>query len=566
MKVQHNRYLTEHIIHLLQLLQTNHIDTKQVLAGNEQVDADFLSPENIQELRTACGIMEEMPGGVLICRANDDLQILYANQELLHIFQCDSINDFREFTKNSFLGMIHPDDLDTVKEIIHAQERDKLGHPDCMAYKANCKDGSVRWIENHSRYIRCENAEDIFCAFIGDATAQQQQQQQQLKEALDKANMAAVAKNVFLTNISHDIRTPLNAIFGFTSLAKNSLEDTETLLDYLNRVETASKKLLDMLSNVLEVTALSTSDELAEAECSLCAISQQVYDFLRPHAQEKSISYTLDYSNVKHSGIYADEEKLKQIMLNLINNAITYTEPGGSVSITITEGDKLSGQESVFYIIVKDTGIGISDTFINHIFEPFSREQNSTLSGVHSIGLGLTIVKSIVDKMGGTIDAKSTVNEGSTFTVSLRLHTQPLAVSDSKEEQTEPPKQTILLVEDNEINREIEAELLERMNFVVVPVEDGQAALHKIEQASPGEYDLVLMDLQMPVMDGWQTAAAIRKLPDPALAEIPIIALSASIFLKDYQKSEESGINAHLAKPMNLPVLMDTIEKLTKNH
>lgn len=566
MKEQFNRYLTEHIIYLLQLLQTNHMNPGQILSSNKQADIGFLSPEDIQELGTACAAMEEMPGGVLLCRTDDSMQILYANQELLHIFQCDSINDFQEFTENSFLGMIHPDDLDMAREKIHAQKKDGHSRPDCMTYKARCKDGSVRWIENHSRYIRCENTEDIFCAFIGDATARQKQHQQQLSEALDKANMAAVAKNVFLTNISHDIRTPLNAIFGFTSLAKNSLEDTETLLDYLNRVETASKKLLDMLSNVLEVTALSTSDELAEAECSLCAISQQVYDFLRPHAQEKSITYTLDYSNVKHSGIYADEEKLKQIMLNLINNAITYTEPGGSVSITITEGDKLSGQESVFYIIVKDTGIGISDTFINHIFEPFSREQNSTLSGVHSIGLGLTIVKSIVDKMGGTIDAKSTVNEGSTFTVSLRLHTQTLTVSDSKEEQTEPPKQTILLVEDNEINREIEAELLERMNFVVVPVEDGQAALHKIEQASPGEYDLVLMDLQMPVMDGWQTAAAIRKLPDPALAEIPIIALSASIFLKDYQKSEESGINAHLAKPMNLPVLMDTIEKLTKNH
>ncbi len=374
--------------------------------------------------------------------------------------------------------------------------------------------------------------------------------------------MAAIARNAFLTNISYDIRTPLNAILGFISQAKESLYDTAAQQDYLNRIENASQKLLDMLNKVLEVTALSTSDELIEEKCDLCTIGQEVYDFLHPHAEEKNITYTLDCGDVEHGNIYADRQKLKQMMLNLVNNAITYTEAGGTVSLTITEDDEASDLEAVYHIQVKDTGIGISEDFLKHIFEPFSREKNSTFSEIHSFGLGLTIVKGIVDKMGGTIEAKSAENQGSTFTVTLRLRRQTASDAETWKTTPVPPKRTILLVEDNEINREIEAELLERLNFIIDPAENGEVALQKITQASPGTYDLVLLDLRMPVMDGWQTATAIRHLPDPVLANIPIIALSSSIFLADYQKAKECEMNAHLAKPLNLPVLLETIDEL----
>lgn len=270
----------------------------------------------------------------------------------------------------------------------------------------------------------------------------------------------------------------------------------------------------------------------------------------------------MDCGDVEHSHIYADRQKLKQMMLNLTNNAITYTESGGTVSLTITEDDNASDMESVYYIQVKDTGVGISEDFLKHIFEPFSREKNTTFRGIHSFGLGLTIVKGIVDKMGGSIEAKSAENQGSTFTVTLRLRRQTSSDADTWKTTPVPPKRTILLVEDNEINREIEADLLERLNFIIDPAENGEVALQKITQAATGTYDLVLLDLRMPVMDGWQTATAIRHLPDPVLANIPIIALSASIFLEDYQKAKECEINAHLAKPLNLPVLLETIDEL----
>ncbi len=566
-ELEYNHCFMKNVIHTLHLLQTNQVEIDHILDGSEQTD--LLSAEELQNLRTACGVMDEMPGGILIYRADEGQQILYANNGLLRIFQCDTLKEFQEFTNNSFQGMIHPDDIAAVKESIQKQIRDSQEQMDYVEYRIHRKDGTIRWIENYGYFIHGEADGNVCSVFVGDATdkrkQQQAEQERQLEEARNQANTAVIAKNTFLTNISHDIRTPINAIFGFTSLAKSSLNDPGVLSSYLERIENASKKLLDMLTKVLEVTALSSSDELAEVECDLRDISQEVYDFLLPHAEEKNISYSLDCSGIKHSGVLADKEKLKQMMLNLVNNAVTYTKPGGKVTVKITEGEELENQQAVYCMTVEDSGIGMSEDFINHIFEPFSREQNSTLSGVHSIGLGLTIVKSIVDKMGGTIDAKSVENKGSTFIVTFRLRNN--SQSDAEESKSEPkPRQRILLVEDNEINRDIETELLERMEFIVDPAEDGQVALEKMKQASPGDYDLILLDLLMPVMDGWQTAAAIRKLPNPVLANIPIIALSASVFVDDYRKSKESGINVHLAKPLNLPVLIDTIEELTKQH
>lgn len=268
---------------------------------------------------------------------------------------------------------------------------------------------------------------------------------------------------------------------------------------------------------------------------------------------------------MRHSGIYGDEEKLRQLATCLTNNAVTYTKPGGRVQVKLMERELLPGQYAVYQLEVADTGIGISQEFLSRIFEPFSRERNTTHSGVHGIGLGMSIAKSIVDKMGGTIDVRSEVGEGSVFTATLDFRIQPDHTHSAAEggDAARRPRR-ILLVEDNEINREIETELLENMGFIIDSAEDGKVALEKVEQAAPGDYDLIIMDLQMPVMDGWQSSAAIRRLPDPALARIPIIALSANSMDNDRRKSRESGIDVHLAKPLNLPELLDAIEGLMK--
>ncbi len=407
------------------------------------------------------------------------------------------------------------------------------------------------------------------CRRVDDEIRQQTEQKRLLEDALEKANLAIAAKNTFLSNISHDMRTPLNAIFGFTSLAKLKLHDLDAVQGYLEQVETASRQLLDMITEVLEISALSSAAGPAEVECDLEEIVGEVYDFLLPQAQEKNLVFTMDCSGLRHRGVYANQENLRQLVLNLVNNAVTYTEPGGRVTLSFKEEDELPNHYSVYSLVVEDTGIGISEDFLERIFDPFSREKNSTLSGIHSIGLGLTIAKDIVDKMGGTIDVKSQVGEGSTFTASLCFRVQPVSSQTDKERDMAASRQLsqrILLVEDNEINLEIETELLENMGFIIDPAENGKIALEKIEGAAPGDYDLIIMDIQMPVMDGWQTSAAIRKLSDPVLSHIPIIALSANALASDIQKSKENGINVHLSKPMNLPVLLETIEEITGKH
>ena len=679
--------------------------------------------------------MDEIPGGFLIYHADQGEEVIYANQALLRMFQCGTMEEFRAFTGNSFRGMVYPEDLEEVEESIRAQIAASQYDLDYVEYRIRRKDGAVRWIEDYGHFLHLEQVGDIFYVFLGDATEKrdrimtektrlvneklageqklqtlieeydkerslinqeylrrlevieglsvnyesicyvdldidqivpyrlsvrtsplfhgrlqpqqytkynsdyveawvhpedreavlesvepdyireklsaaktyyvnyrvlvkeeqqyiqlrvvnvgrssgvsqvvlgyrridaelqrQMEQQALLAEALAKANLAINSKNTFLSNMSHDMRTPLQAIFGFTSLAKLNLNRPEEAAGYLERVESASRQLLDMIDKLLEMSALSGSAGVEEAECDLKEVLGEVHAFLQPRTQEKSIAFTLDCGRLRHGAVYADREKLRQLILYLANNAITYTKPGGEVTISAVEGEELSNQYTVYRLSVADNGIGISPEFLDEMFKPFTREQNSTLSGVHGVGLGLTIAKNIADMMGGTMDVQSEVGRGSTFTASFTFRVQGRnAGAPERAGRWEGP-QRILLVEDNEINREIETELLERLNFVVEPAENGKIALEKMRKAAPGDYDLILMDLQMPVMNGWETAVAIRALPDPALARTPIIALSANMLESDRRRSKGSGIDAHLLKPMDLPLLLRTIQELT---
>ena len=515
--------------------------------------------------------MDELPGGFLIRCAGRGEKLLYANAALLRMFGCSTMEELLTYTAGSFRGLIHPDDLDEVERSIHAQVSASPYHQYDAEYRVRRRDGAIRWVEAHGHCVHSEAAGDVFYVFLGDATDKWERnlreradlvnrQQELLADALAKANAAISSKNTFLSNMSHDMRTPLNAIFGFTSLAKLNLDDQAETLEHLERVETASRQLLDMIDKVLEVSSLSDAAGAEQVDCDLRDILQEVYDFLQPQAQEKDIAFVLNIDCLRHSAVCADQEKLNQLLLYLANNAVTYTNPGGHVSITAEEVQVLPHDYVVYRFIVADDGIGISPEFIEKIFEPFSREKNSTLSGVHGIGLGLTIAKDIVEMMGGILDVSSEVGKGSTFTVSLTLQIQ---AGKTSWDASASGVRRLLLVEDSDINREIEAELLTRVGFAVDAVENGKEALEKITYAAPGHYDLILMDLQMPIMNGWEASRAIRALPDPAQAGIPIVALSAIGTEDDLQRSKDSGINAHLVKPMDLALLLDTIDALT---
>lgn len=560
-------YLIERMIRLINVLEENGIEMEEISEGGWSVEN--IPMEDKSYFRETCEVLrfiEEIPGGFLIYHADGDEKIIYANRGLLRIFQCRTMKEFRELTGDSFRGIVCTEDLNAVEDSIRKQIAGNRYELDYVEYRIRRMDGTLHWVEDYGHFIRGETIGDVFYVFIGDSSDERSQQQmgqkRLLAEALEKANLSVQAKNTFLSNISHEMRTPLNAIFGFTSLAKLEIGNAAKVMDYLEHIEIASHQLLDMITKVLDISSLANAAGPAEVECDLCQTVQESYHFLEPQAKEKSISFSLDCSTVRHNVVYTDREKLQQLVLNLANNALTYTECGGRVKIALLEKEELPNSYVVYNIVVEDNGIGISEEFLKNIFEPFSREKNSTLSGIHGIGLGLTIAKNIVDMMHGSIDVKSTVDEGSTFTVAFTFRAQPLHAIVREETMLADANLSILLVEDNEINLEIETELLERMGFSVDTAENGQIAVHKMERANPGDYDLVIMDLQMPVMDGWQASVAIRQLPDPTLAHIPIVALSADIRPDSREKAMKSGIDACLSKPMDFALLLETIDKL----
>ena len=478
--------------------------------------------------------------------------------------------DYAGCIQQYILRWVHPDDRDRVireTEVGYVRRRLAEESAYCLNYRV-LDGGETQYLQ--LRFINVGQGDSprqlvLGCRRVDEELRRELEQKQLLEEALHQANASISAKNTFLSNMSHDMRTPLNAIFGFTALARNSLtqsgpEGREAAKGFLERIEEASRQLLDLIDKVLTLSWMDTNEARAEeSPCRLGEILAEVRNFLLPQAQEKNIDFTLDCSGVRHDAVYADREKLGQLVMYLANNAVTYTHAGGSVSITAVESEELSHAASIYRIAVRDTGVGIDPDFLQQIFEPFARERNTTLSGVHGVGLGLTIAKNLADLLGGAIEVSSVVDQGSTFTVTLRLRTQrPEA---RKEEAAPTPAcHRILVVEDNELNREIEEEILKSLGFEVDTAEDGSIA---VERLRAGErWDLILMDIQMPVMDGWTAARTIRALPDPVLAGIPIVALSANVFESDIQTSLDAGMDAHLAKPIDVPELLRTIEEI----
>lgn len=400
---------------------------------------------------------------------------------------------------------------------------------------------------------------------VDEELRREMKQKQVLTEALENANLAITAKDKFLSNMSHDMRTPLNAIFGFAALAKRELRDSEAVRGYLDRVEASGKQLLELIDEVLKVTWSGAGEQWTEEKCDLCQIVREACGTLRTRADEKKLDFTLDCAGVLHSQFKGDREKLEQLILCLASNAVTYTQPGGRVEVVLTEEKTRARDRRTYRLVVKDTGVGIGEDFLEQIFEPFARERNTTHSGISGVGLGLTIAKHIVERLGGSIQVDSEVGRGSVFTAVFQLQSwNGDAEASVPASGARSADLRILLAEDNEINREIETALLRGEGFMVDTAEDGRMAVEMVRRSEPGVYGLVLMDIQMPVMDGWQAAREIRSLENPALAGIPIIALSANAFESDVRRSLESGMDAHLPKPVDIPQLMEEIRRVLR--
>lgn len=635
------------------------------------------------------------------------LRVVDNNHHMLDTIFTGEI-DLNESMKAYIQKFVYKDDKDAFLKIV-SQENLLKELAEKKIYYMNyrtCEDGELRYFE--MKVVRTNIWDTNHSIVLGLRSVDEQmrkdiEQTKLLEDALLQANRANKAKSLFLSNMSHDIRTPMNAIVGFTALAAAHFDDKELVQEYLKKIMTSGNHLLSLINDILDMSRIESGKmQLEEKLCSLPEILHELHNILQTEVHAKQLELLIDTVDVLDENIYCDKLRLNQVLLNLLSNAVKYTQAGGIISMRVTEKPGLSRDYAQYEFCIKDTGIGMSKEFVSHIFEPFEREKNTTLSGIQGTGLGMAITKNIVDMMSGSIEVKSQQDVGTEVRVSFsfRLNLQPEApknipelkncralvvdddfntcdsvsymlqqigmraewtlsgkeavlrtrqavmcndnysvylidwllpdmngievtrrirkeigndvpiivltaydwsdikdeakeagvsafcskplflselreclysvvnTNENEEEKEEEDRNKytgrILLVEDNELNQEIATAILEDEGLTIEVADNGKIAVEMVEKSEPGYYKLVLMDVQMPIMNGYEATKAIRKLENKELSSIPILAMTANAFEEDKQEALNSGMNGHIAKPIDVNNLFAALDKILK--
>lgn len=399
---------------------------------------------------------------------------------------------------------------------------------------------------------------------ITDSIKERDEKEKELAEARRMAESANNAKTRFLFNMSHDIRTPMNAIIGYTNLIGNNINNREKIAEYVNKIKHSSDFLLSLINNVLEMARIESGEtRLDETLWNVEQFNDTLISVFEDQFEQKKLNFTKEI-NVIHTDVYCDTLKLKQIYLNIISNAIKYTPEGGSIKLVLNELPSEKEGYAIYECCISDTGIGMSKEFVSHIFEEFTREASETESRIAGSGLGMPIVKRLIELMDGTIEVDSRLGEGTTFTVSIphRIADRK-AIDNMKKSAVEYNDMAlgnirVLLAEDNDMNAEIAQEILSSIGVEVQRAKDGVECVHMVQESEEDYYDLVLMDIQMPNMNGYEAAKTIRRIPGKR-SEIPIIAMTANAFEEDRRNALEAGMNDHIPKPIDVQKLINTI-------
>lgn len=432
-------------------------------------------------------------------------------------------------------------------------------HPEKGAIYVRCGGTSVK-LEDGTSVLRGYHAD------VTDIVLKDKEREIELSNAKRAAEKASRAKSAFLFNMSHDIRTPMNAILGYAELIKKNFDDKDRCNKYLDKLMMSGDFLLTLINNVLTIARIESGKETVdETIVSPRDVTYNVYSIFDEMVERKQLEFTKT-TDIKTDYIYADVVKLKEIALNLVSNACKYTPAGGKVSVTVREIPCDRVGYTNLQTIVADTGIGISKEFLDSIFEKFSREHTVTENKIQGTGLGMPLVKEFVDLMGGTIVVDSELGKGTTFTVTIphRIAEAPdNHVEHSKTEEFDTNKKIrILIAEDNDLNAEIVMELLAEVGVLVERASDGIICIDMLQKASPNYYDVILMDVQMPNMDGYKATRIIRSMDDSLKANIPILAMTANAFEEDKKAAFEAGMNGHIAKPIDVGIIMKELSRV----
>lgn len=392
---------------------------------------------------------------------------------------------------------------------------------------------------------------------------------EEIRKSAEKARKANEAKTRFLFNMSHDIRTPMNAIVGFSGLLEKSIHDEKKSLDYIKKIRVSSDILLTIINQVLEMARIESGKiTLSSESVNIREMVDAMNTVFESSLTKKSLEYQCSL-NVVHDQILCDKTKMEEIILNVVSNSIKYTNPHGKITVSIDELDSEDEKNADYKVVVEDNGIGMSQDYLPHIFEEFSREHTSTETRVAGTGLGLPIVKSLVDRMGGTIEVESEEGKGTRFIMKFSFPVSSENQVREEEKQNIPDiteklkEKQILLAEDNDLNAEIAETVLVEAGIEVKRVEDGLQCIEELKKMPENYYDVILMDVQMPNMDGYTATQRIRDLDD-SRAEIPIIAMTANAYDEDRRKAQEAGMDGFLAKPLDVDEMMRLLGKITK--
>ena len=686
-------------------------------AAPANTDEVLASTGNEDILASIKWMGEQIPGGFFVYRADASYEILYVNDIVLTMFGCETGEEFRQLTGNSFRGMVHPEDYDLIEQSIRAQiNNEDNSNLDYVEYRIIRRDDTIRWVEDYGHFAALPELGEVYYVFLVDITEKHQtmvenrrraqvieglsidfnsiylidletgnmqpyrmqnayfrqiaediydssheirdfrdilpeyakryilenDQERYLKEIsgdqilkrlntepsytvdyrlkgkdseilymqmsivriedeshgqhavmgyrditeqtlrlqqelaeklniemnLEREKRSNEIKSSFLFNISHDIRTPMNAIMGFTELAKRHMDEPERLIDYLDKVDDSSRHMLSLIDDLLEMSQIHDGRiELKYEQSNLTEQIETVLDIFRSEIENKQL--TLEKKlELPEKAVMLDAHRFQRVLSNIISNSVKFTPEHGTIRISACCTETSESGYARYEIKVADTGIGMSEEFMKRMFEAFEREVSSTVNSNSGTGLGLTITKNLLDIMGGSLQVESTKGAGSVFTIGLPLKsadhsstadgqtddTVPSSASDTKSQHR------ILLVEDIEINRVLAETILEEAGYLVASVPDGCDAVDAITNHPEWYYDLVLMDIQLPVMNGYEATRAIRALKREDAKTLPIIALSANARDEDRQRSMESGMNHHIAKPFDVDQLIQAIQ------
>ena len=469
--------------------------------------------------------------------------------------------NFFELSRRNIEALIYPEDRDRFMAVFSRERVLKIIERDghfTTKYRLMLN-GIPTYVSMKATLLENRNERRLIIG-LTNIDAQIQREEEFRKHMADARTRA---KNDFLANMSHDIRTPMNAIVGYTNIAKSHWDEPEVVADALDKIGSSSHFLLSLINDILDISKIESGKmQLSLAACDLRDIFRRIEDITALQAKNKSITITYSHDTVHHYKVMADDLRIEQVLINITGNAIKYTPEGKSVELIAEELGATEDKKIKYRFIVRDTGIGISKEYLPHIFESFTREEKTTVNRVQGTGLGLAITARVVEMMGGVISVKSRPGEGSEFTVELAL--EPFEPGDDTAEPDEMLQSVlngkrVLLVEDNAINAEIATIILEQYGIVVDHAENGRIGADKAMTAEAGYYSAVLMDIQMPVMNGYEATRAIRSLPGEYYRTLPIIAMSANAYDEDIRASLDSGMNAHIAKPFQPDDLIKTL-------